>query len=89
MTLLKKLLAVALLTAPLLVAAADAIDINSADKQQLMQMNGVGEARAEAIIEYREKNGEFGSVDELSEVSGIGAATLDNNREMLTAGTGD
>lgn len=89
MKLLTKTLAVFLLALPLITTAADAIDINSAGKQQLMQMEGVGEARAEAIIEYREQNGGFGSVDELGEVSGIGPATLENNRDMLTAGSGD
>lgn len=89
MTLLKNLAAVCLLALPLAITAAATIDINTADKEQLMQLDGVGEARAEAIIEYREKNGDFGSVDELSEVSGIGSATLDNNRDMLTAGSGD
>lgn len=84
-----RILAVTLFVIPLFAAAADAIDINTADKQELMQLSGVGEARAEAIIDYREKHGEFASVDELGEVSGIGTATLDNNRDMLTAGADD
>ena len=86
---LVRTLAAALFVIPLFVAAADAIDINTADKQQFMQLNGVGEARAEAIIDYRDEHGEFASVDELGEVSGIGPATLDNNRDMLTAGAND
>jgi len=81
-----RLFAVLFFILPLWAMAADAIDINSADKQQLMQLNGVGEARADAIIEYREKNGAFDSVNELTEVSGVGQATLENNRGSLTAG---
>ena len=89
MKVLKQFLAIVLLSLPLIVNAADAIDINTAGKQQLMQMQGVGEARAEAIIEYRKQNGGFDSVDELSEVSGIGSATLNNNRDMLTVSKAD
>lgn len=86
MKLLFKLLAPVLLCLPLLAHAADTININAADKEQLQAMEGVGEARAAAIIEYRQQNGEFDSVDELTEVSGIGPATLDNNRDMLVTG---
>ena len=59
------------------------IDLNTADKETLMMVKGVGESRAQAIIEYREKYGPFGSVDELTEVVGIGQATVDANREIL------
>lgn len=86
MKLIPRLLATMLLCLPLFVSGAETIDINSADKQQLMELNGVGEARASAIIEYREQKGEFVSVEELTEVSGIGSATLETNRDMLTAG---
>ena len=86
MKLLFKLLAPVLLCLPLLAHGADTININAADKQQLMEMDGVGDARAAAIIKYREKNGGFDSVDELTEVSGIGPATLANNRDKLAAG---
>ena len=83
---LLKFLAPVLLCLPLLANAADTININTADKQQFMEMDGVGDARAAAIIEYREQNGGFDSVDELTEVSGIGSATLSNNRDKLAAG---
>ena len=89
MKILRSILVVALLGLPFIATAADTIDINSAGKQKLMQLNGVGEARAEAIIEYREKHGDFESVTELSEVNGIGPATLENNRDMITAGNAD
>ncbi len=71
---------------PLLVTAADSININSASAEELAQLNGVGESRAAAIIEYRDEKGEFTSVEELTEVSGIGEATLEKNRDLLTAG---
>lgn len=71
---------------PAIAFGAGAIDINTADKASLMQIQGVGEARAEAIINYREQYGPFMSVDELTEVQGIGQKTLEDNRERLTAG---
>ncbi|MNW21451.1 ComE operon protein 1 [compost metagenome] len=47
------------------------------------ELSGVGEAKAKAIVAYREGNGPFASVDELLEVKGIGKAILDKNREKL------
>lgn len=67
-------------------AAADGrVDLNSAGADQLAAMlDGVGESRAAAIVEYREQNGAFDSVDALTEVSGIGEVTLENNRDLLS-----
>lgn len=68
-----------------LFASAAPVNINTADAETLSAgIVGVGAARAEAIIQYREQNGPFGSVDELTKVSGIGAKTVENNRENLT-----
>ena len=64
---------------------AEAININTADKETLMtSIKGVGEKRAEAIIDYREQNGPFKSVDDLAEISGISQTIVDDNRENLT-----
>ncbi len=75
---------------PVVQAQAEAplakVDLNSADAETLArELNGIGEAKARAIVEYREANGAFTSVDELLEVKGIGAATLEKNRERLVA----
>lgn len=52
-----------------------AVNINSADMETLArELNGVGSAKARAIVEYREANGAFASIDELLEVKGIGMA---------------
>ncbi|MGE8066774.1 ComEA family DNA-binding protein [Pseudomonas sp. NPDC089569] len=60
------------------------IDLNSADAPTLQrELAGIGEAKAEAIVAYRDTNGPFSSVDELLEVKGIGKAILDRNREKL------
>lgn len=62
-----------------------AVDINSADKNTLMGIKGVGEKKAEAVLEYRAKNGCFKSVDEIKKVKGFGEKFLSNNRGDLTA----
>ncbi|MGO1977073.1 ComEA family DNA-binding protein [Brachybacterium tyrofermentans] len=57
------------------------IDLNTASAAQLEELPGVGPAIAQRILEHREKNGPFTSVDGLLEVSGIGPATLEKIRE--------
>jgi len=65
-------------------ALGEKVDLNDADAQTLQrELAGVGEAKAKAIVAYRETNGPFASVDELLEVKGIGKAILDRNREKL------
>ncbi|MCY1458433.1 competence protein ComEA helix-hairpin-helix repeat region [compost metagenome] len=60
------------------------VDLNSADAPTLQrELAGVGEAKAKAIVAYRESNGAFASVDELLEVKGIGKAILDGNRDRI------
>lgn len=60
-------------------APSDKININSADAGELMQLEGIGEKKAQAIIEYREKNGRFRVPEELTNVSGIGEGILEKN----------
>lgn len=64
-------------------AKMEAININTAELETLTQLQGIGEKKAEAIIAWREENGKFVSVEQLVEVSGIGAATLEANRDKL------
>lgn len=66
-------------------AAAETVNINTADADTLAsQLQGIGLSRAQEIIRYRETYGPFGSVDELADVKGIGQATLDKNRVLIT-----
>jgi competence protein ComEA len=60
------------------------ININTADEASLEDLKGIGEAKAKAIIEYRQKNGPFKSVDDLKNVKGIGEKTLDDLREQVS-----
>ncbi|PTU00877.1 competence protein ComEA [Pseudomonas sp. HMWF031] len=65
-------------------AQSGKVDLNGADAATLQkELSGVGEAKAKAIVAYRETNGPFASVDELLEVKGIGKAILDRNRDKL------
>jgi competence protein ComEA len=60
------------------------INLNAVDAATLQrELSGIGEAKAKAIVAYRESNGPYTSVDELLEVKGIGKAILDKNRDML------
>lgn len=64
--------------------AGDKINLNGADAVTMQrELVGIGAAKAQAIVAYRENNGPFASVDELLEVKGIGKAILDKNREKL------
>lgn len=67
-------------------AAGGAVDINTADAVALEALPGVGPSIAQAIVEWREANGPFASVDELEDVPGIGPATLDEIRESARVG---
>lgn len=58
------------------------ININSAGLEELMTLNGVGQSKAEAIIEYRKKN-RFNTIDDLKNVSGIGEALFDKVKEYI------
>lgn len=64
--------------------AADPVNVNAADAEALQSLNGVGPATAEAIIEEREANGPFASVEELVRVDGIGETTMERLREAVT-----
>jgi competence protein ComEA len=74
-----------LLLASALAFANTPININTADEQTLVSaLNGVGPAKARAIIAYRQEHGGFKSVDELANVKGIGEKTVDKNRQNIT-----
>jgi competence protein ComEA len=59
------------------------LDLNTATPEQLDELDGIGPGMAAAILEYRERNGGFGSVEELGEVPGIGEKRLAALREKV------
>ncbi|WP_407656656.1 ComEA family DNA-binding protein [Leucobacter muris] len=59
------------------------MDLNTADATALEALPRVGPALAQRIIEWRAANGRFASIDQLLEVPGIGAKTLDGFRELV------
>lgn len=66
-------------------AAEQKINLNNATAEELEKgLLGIGAKKAQAIVEYREKNGNFISVEQLADVSGIGKATVDKNRHLLS-----
>ena len=57
------------------------VNINTANAQTISEsLKGIGQKKAEAIVQYRKENGDFKSVDELASVSGIGPKTLEINK---------
>ena len=69
------------------VFATEPVNINTADAQTLAEaINGVGLKRAEAIVDYRNQNGPFKSVNELVQVRGVGEKSLEKSRDRLTVG---
>jgi competence protein ComEA len=63
---------------------AEAININTASQEQISQtLTGIGPSKAAAIVAYRTENGPFQSIDQIEEVKGIGAATVDKNRDLI------
>ncbi|GIU96959.1 MAG: competence protein ComEA [Actinomycetota bacterium] len=65
-------------------AAGPLVNVNTADAAALETLPGIGEVLAGAIIQYRTEHGPFRSVDELEDVSGIGPATLEKLRPLVT-----
>lgn len=85
---MKRLLSSVLLSSALLFSpfslAAEPVDINTASATQIASaLNGIGPSKAEAIVAYREANGPFIAVEQLTDVKGIGPATLEKNRELI------
>jgi competence protein ComEA len=81
---MKKLLLTLLAWIATMGLAFGAVNINTATKEQLDSLKGIGPTKAQAIIDYRTKNGPFKSVDDLEKVPGIGPATMKEIRSSIT-----
>ena len=83
-TLLNALIVSAALLAQAAFAAPDSVNVNSADAETLAAvLDGVGLARAEAIVAYRQENGRFGDIYDLANVKGIGDRTIELNEARI------
>lgn len=67
-------------------AHADKININEADATSLAALNGIGQSKAEAIVEHRKAHGPFRSLEALADVRGISLNLIDRNRDRMTIG---
>ena len=66
--------------------ALAAVNINTADVQELTSLPGIGPVKAEAIVDYRTKNGEFTTLDDLEKVKGIGPKIREKLEGEVTLG---
>jgi len=64
-------------------ATTNKIKLNSATVNELQQLTGIGLKKAEAIIEYRNKNGKFKSIEDIQQVKGIGLSLFEKNKLKL------
>lgn len=60
------------------------VHLNQASIDELQKLKGIGEKKAQAIVEYRQKNGGFKNIDEFKSVKGIGPAIFEKNKARLT-----
>ncbi len=83
-TLVALLGALALCATQPALADSSPININTATAAELASLKGIGPAKAQAIVEHREKNGQFKSIDDLKLVHGIGDKMLEQLRPQVT-----
>jgi competence protein ComEA len=64
------------------------IDLNTASKEELMQLQHVSASAAESLVEYRAQKGRFESLEELTEIRALSDSTIDQIRGQVTVGPG-
>ncbi|MFA5318653.1 MAG: helix-hairpin-helix domain-containing protein [Patescibacteria group bacterium] len=73
---------------PNIVDASELININAATLEELDTLPGIGPSKAQAIIDYRTEYGDFQTIEEIKNVSGIGDVTFNNIKDLITVGSG-
>ncbi|WP_458069409.1 ComEA family DNA-binding protein [Rhodanobacter sp. BL-MT-08] len=72
------------LALPALSSAGTPVNINKADAATIAKsLDGIGQSKADAIVAWRDANGPFKSADDLTQIKGIGKATLERNRASI------
>ena len=66
--------------------AAGLVNINTATLEELCTLTGIGEAKAQSIISYREENGDFSSIEEIMNISGIKEGVYEKIKDQITVG---
>jgi len=69
-----------------IVNAEDLININTATIKELDSLYGIGQSKAQNIIDYRKENGFFNSIDQIKNVLGIGDVIFEKNKDKITIG---
>ncbi len=75
---------ITILMVPICIMAAEKINLNTANFEELTRLKGIGPAYAQRIIDYREKHGPFERIEDLMKVKGIGPKTFNTNKDMIT-----
>ncbi|MGM0124340.1 competence protein ComEA [Enterococcus sp. AZ194] len=63
---------------------SEKVNLNTADAAQLQELSGIGAKKAEEIIKYREENGSFKTINDLTKISGIGEKTVEKLKNSIT-----
>ena len=81
---MRKLLLTAITSLVLFSQSLFAVNVNTADAAAIAEeLNGIGVKKAQAIIDYRKANGDFKTIEALTEVKGIGLKTVEKNRDLI------
>jgi competence protein ComEA len=82
-------LLIGMLALPVLMMAAEKINLNTATLEELMSLERIGPKHAQAIIDYRQTYGPFEKIEDIMKVKGIGPKTFEANKDKLAVGEAD